>query len=163
MSGKTTVAPLVNPRDTACEGRDENSIYLVNTVLGVESIAGERVFTPLDNLEVASLLGKHPQVALFMADAAIALLYCLDFRQLNLIYECLAVAIAAICAKRLPRVFGGHFGDLETRNWPMDSKEDTTKRTGRFDDLYIGKMLFKQRPPTPSQGDGPGKTLFVFW
>lgn len=80
MSGKTTVAPLVNSRDTACEGRDENSIYLVNTVLGVERIAGERVFTPLDNLEVASLLDKHPQVALFMADTAIALLYCLDFR-----------------------------------------------------------------------------------
>lgn len=72
------------------------------------------------------------------------------------------MAVAAICAKRLPRVvFRGHSGDLETRNWPVDSKEDTTKRTGRFDDLYIGKMLFKQRPQLQAKATGLGR-LFSF-
>lgn len=88
------------------------STYFVRAVLGIERVAREGIFISLDNLEAINRLGKHPQIAFLMANATIASIHNLDFRQLNLIHKSLAVAVATIRAKGLLALRGSHFQKL---------------------------------------------------
>lgn len=75
-------------------------------LLATEAVNGELVLVSLDKLEVASTTGIRKQVALLMADAAIALGARLNLGNRDLIHKGTAVAAAAVVLGGVLRI--GH-------------------------------------------------------
>lgn len=65
-------------------------------VLAGEFVGSEVVLSALDDLETVPCGGEQPEVALLGADAAVAFIGGFDFWMINLVDECLAVAVAPV-------------------------------------------------------------------
>ena len=73
--------------------------YLVHVFLIVECIRRQALLGSLDEFHGVFISRNVPQIALFMTDAAVALVGGFDLGQLHLVHESCAVAIAAVRAQ----------------------------------------------------------------